>query len=197
MNSAAALEAIDMRPFRGDDRIVYTFHDYAPWQFTHQGLRGNPASVFDEVPYPAPATADAMLRATEARIAGLPLDGAERAQARTARQALESYVRSGFDRAAMEALFTRVSAWRTAQGLPAQAILLGEFGVHLTSYGRTAEGAAARGRWLRDMRELAEAHGFAWACWTYAGAGGFVLAEDGTGPGFSPSTSGALGLRDP
>jgi endoglucanase len=73
-------------------------------------------------------------------------------------------------------------------------VLLGEFGVHRAPYLRTPEGAAARETWLRDMRELAEAHGFAWACWTYAGTGGFALAENETGPGFDAATRRALGL---
>ena len=46
-----------------------------------------------------------------------------------------------------------------------------------------------------EMRELAEAHGFAWAAWTYAGTGGFALAENDTGPGFDAATRRALGLR--
>lgn len=59
----------------------------------------------------------------------------------------------------------------------------------------TPEGAASREHWLRDMRELAETHGFAWSAWTYSGAGGFALAESEAGPGFDAATRRALGLR--
>ncbi|KQT78208.1 cellulase family glycosylhydrolase [Methylobacterium sp. Leaf466] len=191
-NAAASLEALDLRPFVNDPAVLYTFHSYEPWQFTHQGVQGNPAFPFDAVPYPAPATPQAMERATAARIAGLrpaaPRDAA------AAADALRRYSRSGFDRAALDAIFRRVSAWRQARKLPAHAILLGEFGVRLTPYLRTDEGAAARTRWLHDMRNLAEEHGFAWAAWTYVGSGGFALAEDEVGPGFDPATGGALGL---
>jgi hypothetical protein len=190
MNAAAALTAIDMRPFAGDPRLIYTYHDYSPWQFTHQGLRGSPAYALDAIAYPAPASAEA----TEQRMAVLGLDGAELAQAQKAKRTLASYVSSGFDRSTLEKTFRQVTAWRVAQRLPAHAILLGEFGVHKTPYQNTVEGAAARERWLRDMRELAEAHGFAWACWTYAGTGGFALAENEIGPGFDAATRRALGL---
>lgn len=192
MNAATALVALDMRPFAGDPRLIYTYHDYSPWQFTHQGVRGNPAFALDSIAYPAPASAQAMIAATQRRMTDLALDGAALEQAKQAQRTLARY--AGFDRSALEKTFRQVSVWRSAQGLPAHAVLLGEFGVHRAPYLRTPEGAAARETWLRDMRELAEAHGFAWACWTYAGTGGFALAEDETGPGFDAATRRALGL---
>lgn len=195
MNAPAGLAAIDMRPFAGDPRLIYTYHDYSPWQFTHQGVRGNPAFALDAIAYPAPPSAQAMIAATERRIGSLNLDGSVLDQAKTARHTLARY--AGFDRSALERTFRQVSAWRNAQRLPAHAVLLGEFGVHRTPYLRTPEGAAAREHWLRDMRELAEVQGFAWACWTYAGAGGFALAENETGPGFDEATRRALKLLPP
>ncbi|WP_426441504.1 glycoside hydrolase family 5 protein [Bradyrhizobium genosp. P] len=194
MNTAAALTQIDTRPFAGDARLIYTYHDYSPWQFTHQGVRGNPAYALDAIAYPAPASTDAMKQATELRLAFLELDGSALEQARKAKRTLASYVGSGFDQSNLERTFRQVTAWRMARRLPAHAILLGEFGVHKTSYQKTVEGSAARERWLRDMRELAETHGFAWACWTYAGTGGFALAQNEIGPGFDAATSRALGL---
>jgi endoglucanase len=130
-------------------------------------------------------------------MAVLDLDGSALAQAQKAKRTLASYVSSGFDRSTLEKTFQQVTAWRMTQRLPAHAILLGEFGVHRTPYQNTVEGSAARERWLRDMRELAEAHGFAWACWSYAGAGGFALAENESGPGFDAATRRALGLVSP
>lgn len=193
MNAAAALTAIDMRPFAHDPRLIYTYHDYAPWQFTHQGVRGSPAHALDAVPYPAPPSTAAMTAAAARRIASLGLDGPALEQARKAKRSLARY--AGFDRSSLERTFRQVNAWRIAQHLPSHAVLLGEFGVHRTPYMATPEGGAAHEQWLRDMRELAEAQGFAWAAWTYAGAGGFALAETETGPGFDAATRRALGLR--
>ncbi|KRE15972.1 hypothetical protein ASE66_09305 [Bosea sp. Root483D1] len=195
INAAAGLAALDMRLFAGDPRLIYTYHDYSPWQFTHQGVRGNPAFALDAIAYPAPSSAEAMIAAARQRMVGLALDGSAVEQAKAAQQTLPRY--AGFDRSALERTFRQVSAWRMAQRLPAHAVLLGEFGVHRTPYLRTPEGSTAREHWLRDMRELAEAHGFAWACWTYAGAGGFALAENETGPGFDTATRRALGLLSP
>lgn len=195
MNAPAALTALDMRLFAGDTRLIYTYHDYSPWQFTHQGVRGNPAYALDAIAYPAPSSAEAMIAATRRRMKELALDGAALAQAGQAKRTLARY--AGFDRSILERTFRQVSTWRSVQRLPAHAILLGEFGVNRTPYLDTPAGAAARECWLRDMRELAEAHGFAWACWTYAGAGGFALAEHETGPGFDAATRRALGLRSP
>lgn len=193
MNAAAALTAVDRRPFAGDPRLLYTYHDYAPWQFTHQGVRGSPAYALDAIPYPASVSPEAMTAATRQRIASLGLDGAALEQADKAKRSLARY--AGFDRSGLETTFRQVNAWRIAQHLPAQAVLLGEFGIHRTPYMATPEGATAREHWLRDMRELAEAHGFAWSAWTYAGTGGFALAENDTGPGFDAATRRALGLR--
>jgi endoglucanase len=193
MNAAAALISIDMRPFAPDPRLIYTYHDYAPWQFTHQGVRGSPAHALDAIPYPAPPSTEAMTAATRRRIASLGLDGAALEQAHKAERSLARY--AGFDRSSLEKTFREVHAWRVASRLPGHAVLLGEFGVHRTPYMATPEGAVARALWLRDMRELAEAYGFAWAAWTYAGAGGFALADNETGPGFDDATRRALGLR--
>lgn len=194
MNAPGALPQIGMAPFAGDARLIFTYHDYSPWQFTHQGLPGSPAYALDAIVYPAPASVDAMNQATDQRIATLGLSGAQLDLARQAKQTLPSYVSSGFNRSTLERTFRQVTAWRTAQNRPAQAILLGEFGVRKTPFEDTADGAAARASWLRDMRELAETYGFAWSCWTYVAAGGFALAENETGPGFDAATRGALGL---
>ncbi|GKQ53263.1 glycoside hydrolase family 5 protein [Bradyrhizobium sp. Ce-3] len=194
MNAPGALPQIGMAPFAGDARLIFTYHDYSPWQFTHQGLLGSPAYALDAIVYPAPASVDAMKRATEQRVTALGLSGAQLDQARQAKRTLASYVSSGFNRATLERTFQQVVAWRIAHNLPAQAILLGEFGVHRTPFEDTVEGAAARAIWLRDMRELAESYGFAWSCWTYLATGGFALAENETGPGFDAATRNALGL---
>ena len=136
-----------------------------------------------------------MIAATDRRIAGLSLGIVETAKARfEARRALASYVRSGFGRATMGRVFDDVEAWRKARRLPTHAILLGEFGAHLTPYTRTPQGNASRLAWIGDMRGLAEAHGFAWACWTYVGVGGFALAAGEIGPGFDDGMTRALGL---
>ncbi|MHC2467163.1 endoglucanase [Bradyrhizobium embrapense] len=194
MNAPGALAQIGMSPFAGDPRLIFAYHDYSPWQFTHQGVSGSPAYALDAIVYPAPASVDAMDQATDQRITALGLTGTELDLAQQARQTLASYVSSGFNRSTLERTFQQITAWRIANNLPVQAILLGEFGVHKTPFEDTAAGAAARTSWLRDMRELAETYGFAWSCWTYLAAGGFALAENETGPGFDPATRSALGL---
>ncbi|MDH2380853.1 cellulase family glycosylhydrolase [Bradyrhizobium sp. CER78] len=197
MNAPGALAQIDMAPFAGDARLIFTYHDYSPWQFTHQGVLGSPAYALDAIVYPAPASVDAMNKATDQRVTALGLTGAQLDLAQQAKQTLASYVGSGFNRSTLERTFQQVAAWRTAHNLPAHAILLGEFGVHKTPYPDSDEGEAARARWLRDMHELAETYGFAWSCWTYLATGGFALAENEAGPGFDAATCAALGLASP
>ena len=54
--------------------------------------------------------------------------------------------------------------------------------------------SADRARWIGDVREEAEAHGFIWAAWVYRGSGGFALVRDEASGELDPAVSTALGL---
>lgn len=192
-NSVEGLRTIDTRPFAGDAAVVYTFHYYDPYQFTHQGAAGNDAALLANVPYPADVRPlrESLASSGEA-VAAAKLDaaGAQRALASVKRQ-LENYRRSGFDRAAIARDLDQVAEWARGRGIRPSRILLGEFGARLTPFtARTAE----RERWLREVREETETRGFGWAAWVYRGAGGFALARNETGPGLDPIVMRALNL---
>ncbi|HUE37947.1 MAG TPA: cellulase family glycosylhydrolase, partial [Candidatus Binatia bacterium] len=56
--------------YDGDPNILFSFHYYRPWQFTHQGLAGMAAQYLTDVPYPARARPiEESLEATAATIA--------------------------------------------------------------------------------------------------------------------------------
>ena len=182
-----------------DQNVIYTFHDYTPWQFTHQGVEGHPAVDLTNVPYPP--RADLIERAkvaTRLRI---------RADRREARAQSDAIARTEGDLDQYAGLagreddpggtFDRISGWCSKNRIPPGRVLLGEFGVHLTPYHRTAEGALARARWVRAMRERAEARGFGWSVWDYTETGGFGIAEDRGGLALDRTMSSALGLRTP
>jgi hypothetical protein len=75
-----------------------------------------------------------------------------------------------------------------------ERIILGEFGARrqdgLLGETRNAE----RARWIRDVREEAEARGFIWAAWVYRGFGGFSLLQNENGTDLDPIFIEALGL---
>lgn len=181
--------------FRDDPAVLYTFHYYEPFQFTHQGASWNAARHLADVPYPAQARPlRDSLDATAAAIDASHLSQPKKVLAQIeARRLLENYRRSGFDRAAMARSLERISAWARANGVPGNRILLGEFGA-LKSL-RQAHGvrAAERRRWFADVRAEAEARGFSWAVWVYR-LGGFEVVGGDRGVDVDPAIVDALGL---
>ena len=183
-------------PFRSDPAVFYTFHYYEPFQFTHQGASWNAARHLADVPYPANARPlRDSLDATAAAIESSNLTQAQKTLAALeARRLLESYRRSGFDRAAMGKSLDRIVAWAKANGVPTNRILLGEFGALKSS--RQAHGVRAteRRQWFADVRAEAEARGFSWAVWVYK-LGGFAVVNDERGVDVDPVIVDALGLN--
>lgn len=188
------LLALRTQAFRPDSAVFYSVHYYDPYQFTHQGASWNAARHLGDVPYPAAARPLAeSLAASAAAIEAAPLNEAQkRAALADARRRLEAYRRSDFGRASIARAFERIAQWARANDIPPQRILLGEFGARGGPGTITAARPAERARWLRDVREEAEARGFAWAVWVYRDSGGFSLARpDGR---LDPEAAAALGL---
>src|SRR6185503_15948108 len=88
--------------YRDDPNILFSFHYYRPWQFTHQKMAGMAAEYLTDVPYPANARSmQESIAATVATVAVAKLAPPQRSEAqRKARRDLESYRASGFDRRA-------------------------------------------------------------------------------------------------
>ena len=182
--------------FGNDAAALLSFHYYDPYQFTHQGAPWVAARYLADVPYPALARPlQQSLEASAAFIARADLAPAQKAPAmQDARQRLESYRRSSFDRGTIAQSFDRIANWARDHRVPQNRIFLGEFGTrrHDGQVGGARD--AERARWLRDVREEAEAHGFIWAAWVYRGEGGFSLVRDEESAELDPAAIEALGL---
>jgi endoglucanase len=182
----------------GDDpNILFSFHYYRPWQFTHQGLAGMAAQYLTDVPYPAQARPiEESLEATAATIARANLAPPQKLQAETAaRNALESYRASSFGRSAIADDFDKMARWARDHSVPMHRVILGEFGAMDNEQRGLATRQAERLRWFSDVREEAEARGFAWAAWVHSGSIGFSLVRHPGSPELDPAIVRALGFE--
>lgn len=185
-------------PFSNDPAVLFTFHYYDPYQFTHQSASWNAARYLADVPYPARARPlDDSLTATAALIGGSGLSAAQQAQTyRDAQMRLKQYRNSDFDGVAVARQFERVASWARSQGIPPDRLMLGEFGARETAVQLSGTRANERAQWFRDVRRAAEAQNFGWAVWVYRGPGGFGLAPE-PGTDIEANITDALGLNSP
>ena len=153
-------ELLQLTPLN-DTNVVYCFHFYEPFPFTHQGATwGSPEwPQLKNVPYPAdPEVLGPM-------VAAMP-DGA-------ARGTLANYAREGWDASVLQRRLGMAKAWAAKNRV---AVACTEFGAF-----RNTIAAPARARYMHDVRATLEALGIGWGAWDYRGNFGMVThAEDGT-----------------
>ena len=140
----------------GDDRLIVTMHCYEPFPFTHQGAGWVGFEDLRGVVYPGPPDTPLSLPASLRENSGVrsfiqgynSLPAAENpSSARGAREALDT-----------------AREWSEYFGRP---IHLGEFGAY------SAADSASRGRYLRDVRRLAEERDIPWTLWEWKAGFGY------------------------
>jgi len=147
-------EMLALEPY-GDRNIIYNFHYYDPFSFTHQGASwaGPNLQFYRNVPYPSSPESVAKI-----------LDQV------TDEPAKFNLLRYGEDRWNSERIDHEIgmaAAWAARHGV---LVTCNEFG----AYRRFAD-SADRARWIVDMRAALEKHGIGWTMWDYAG--GFAVVN--------------------
>jgi len=195
------LEAIDPASLE-DPNVIYTFHFYEPYVFTHQGapwMRSEPMYRYlNAVPWPSSAgSKQQTLAAAAARIeADRTMSAAEKREiSATIERVLGEYFDARPDRRFIARYFARVAAWADRHGIDHGRLLLGEFGALRTDERYLAAAAPDRARYIGDVRETCEAHGIPWAFWNFFD--GMGLTIDDASRAFDPAVTAALGLREP
>ncbi len=164
-----------LEPLR-DDNIIYTFHDYEPFAFTHQGATWANAEVRPERGIPYPSTPENIAPKLDQQ---LNLSG---------QYFLDQYGEDRWDAARVENSIEFAAKWSTLHHVP---VYCGEFGV-FEDYAP----APARAQWLHDMRIAMEKNHIGWAIWDYQGGFSVVTKSNGaTTP--NADVLAALGLHMP
>jgi len=168
---------IPVRPERfAGSRVIYSFHYYSPFEFTHQGAH------FGETPdirsftwglhFPAaPNGFEAFFSEYLKRIADKNLTEKQRKElASKGERHLSEYFHGAGSAKAIAADMARVANWAAAHNLDGGAIYMGEFGVVQKTpaesclYG-DGPPLSDRFRWISEVRENAERQNFRWSYW--------------------------------
>lgn len=185
--SIGGLTRLDPTAFKGGP-VYYTFHYYNPYPFTHQGVGNDATQYLKGVRWPTQAAqAKTLSGDAGARLqAEIPDDG-KRTTSLASVNRLLGTMGIGRDSDAIEADFGNAAAWAKAHAIPANRIVLGEFGCVV------AAPQQDRLAWLQSVRQAAERFGFPWCYWAYKGYGGMGLVDENAANPASPIMK-ALGV---
>jgi len=161
-----------------DDNLIYTFHFYDPFMFTHQGATWVDPSLAPLAGVPFPYDA--------ARMPGCP----EELRGTWIQSSLANYRNDGTVQRVKQ-LIDIAAAFQAERRIP---LLCGEFGVYMPNSDNED-----RIYWYSVVRDYLEQKGIAWTIWDYKG--GFGLFEQGTNELFDHDLNvplvEALGLNAP
>ena len=166
-------EMLFLEPY-ADRNIIYNFHYYEPFAFTHQGATwaGPNLPFYKNVPYPSSPEAVKPLLDT------IPDD--------PARYNLLRYGDDHWNAHRIDRELSAAAAWAAKHHV---YITCNEFGAF-----RKVGKAGDRVVWLQDMRVALEKNGIGWTMWDYAG--GFAVVNKVNGQAErDPEVLKALGLH--
>jgi aryl-phospho-beta-D-glucosidase BglC (GH1 family) len=166
-------EMLFLEPY-ADPNIIYNFHYYEPFAFTHQGATwaGPNLPFYKNVPYPSSPDAVKLL------LDAIPDE--------PARYNLLRYGEDNWNAGRIDRELGAAAAWAAKHHV---YITCNEFGAF-----RKVVKPADRVAWLQDMRVALEKHGIGWTMWDYAG--GFSVVNKINGQvQRDPEVSKALGLN--
>jgi endoglucanase len=174
-NSYGNLNAM---PFYADTNLIYTFHFYDPFIFTHQGASWSSPSLVPLAGVPFPYAAGAM-PAVPPALVGTWIQND-----------INNYAANGTAAKVRQTLDIAVNFSKNRN----VKLFCGEFGVY-----KPNSNNEDRVRWYQEVRSYLEQNGIAWTSWDYQG--GFGLFQSGTSELFDHHLNvpllGALGFTIP
>jgi hypothetical protein len=166
-------ELLALQPY-SDPNVIYNFHFYEPFAFTHQGATwaGPNLPFYKKVPYPS--TIDAVKKMMDT------------VTDETARYNLLRYGEDNWNAERIDREIGVAAAWAAKRHV---LITCNEFGTF-----RRFALPEDRATWIRDMRVALEKYGIGWTMWDYAGGFGVVNKVNGSATA-DESVVKALGLK--
>jgi endoglucanase len=169
---------LKLLPLYTDNKLIYTFHFYDPFIFTHQGATWPVPSLGPLSGIPFPYNADSMPPLPDA-LKGTWIENS-----------YKNYNNEGTVAHVKELIDIAVDFQKTRNA----ALYCGEFGAYIPNCRDTD-----RIYWYSEVRKYLEENGIAWTTWDYKG--GFGLFEKGSDEMFDYDLNiplvGALGLIEP
>lgn len=168
-------ELVFLEPLR-DPNVIYNFHFYFPYLFTHQGATWGVYYWHWVKGLRYPST----LESAQQAAAGVP-EAADRL----------AVLRYGYDHWNADRIdgeVAEIAKWGKQNKVP---VLCDEFGVY-----REYADPHDRAEWIKDVRTSLERHGIGWTMWDYSGSFGVVTKTDGHAVP-DELTVKALGLKMP
>ncbi|MFB9980018.1 glycoside hydrolase family 5 protein [Mesorhizobium kowhaii] len=196
----SGLTALDPAPLSPFEPILFTFHFYEPYLFSHQGAPWMREPVYrslNNVPWPASAgSLEETLASVRGRMAQdtETTDKAKKAAYAETERVLKVYFDAQPDRRFVDKYLRQVRAWGDGHGLAPERIIMGEFGALRTDARYVAAPNPDRARYIADVRQGAEDLGFGWAFWNLFDGMGMM---DDTTRVLDPAMIDALGLTMP
>jgi endoglucanase len=151
-------ELVFQEPLR-DLNVIYNFHFYEPYIFTHQGANWSAYSWHWLRGLSYPSNPESAKRAAE-----LEPDEVDRL-------AVIRYGYEHWDAPRIDAEAKQAADWAHDRNVP---LVCNEFGVY-----RKYTDPQDRAAWLRDVRTAFEKNGIGWTIWDYSGDYGVVTKGDG------------------
>jgi endoglucanase len=169
---ADGLADLDPASFK-DDNIIWDFHSYDPFMFTHQGAEWaeGPERYISGLHFPPqPKQQKKIIAATLTAIQKSDVSSEKKQTlSEQAQYNLKQYFEPGEAFKQHTQSFARVESWAKAKHVAADHILLGEFGANRTD--ATAKALAGdRLAFVERSRREAEKRGYAWSLWDWSGS---------------------------
>ena len=156
-NYSSLPDLLVLEPVR-DANVIYTFHFYEPYPFTHQGASWGADDWIYYKNIPFPATPEALTT----QMKRVPGD--------LARYNLYLYGADGWNAQAIAGRIAFAAAWARERHVP---LICDEFGAY-----RDTAPPDSRTRWIAAVRSALEANHISWAMWDYRGNFGVVTRTD-------------------